>query len=73
MAVKTLKETGNELQKDFEREAELLSSFDHPNIVSFYGISTDSFDYMMIFEFMNLGDLNNFLRFDFSFMTTTPC
>ncbi|KAI1301438.1 NT-3 growth factor receptor [Halotydeus destructor] len=63
VAVKTLKEANleNALQ-DFEREAELLTNLRHPNIVTFYGISCDGEPIMMLFEYMEYGDLNNFLR-----------
>ena len=51
-----------EARKDFDREAELLSSFQHDNIVKFYGISINGDPLMMIFEYMENGDLNDFLR-----------
>ena len=50
-------------RKDFDREVELLTSFQHDNIVTFYGISVDGEPLMMIFEYMQNGDLNNFLRY----------
>ena len=63
VAIKTLKDNCLEdLRKDFDREAELLTSLHHPNIVTFYGISADTQPFMMIFEYMENGDLNNFLR-----------
>ncbi len=49
--------------RDFEREAELLTTLHHVNIVTFYGVCTDSEQLMMIFEYMENGDLNNFLRY----------
>lgn len=61
VAVKVLKHTQqDELSEAFKEEAEVLSQIDHENIVKFRGISTDPF--MMIFEYMQLGDLNSFLR-----------
>lgn len=67
VAIKTLKENSNtsevsDLKADFEREAELLSNLKHENIVTFHGISMDGVPIMMIFEYMEYGDLNNFLR-----------
>ncbi|KAI8777154.1 neurotrophin receptor LTRK 1 [Biomphalaria glabrata] len=63
VAVKTLKGNSSEsLKRDFEREAEMLSSLEHENIVTFYGVCTESDQWMMIFEFMENGDLNKFLR-----------
>lgn len=65
VAIKMLKETHGsraELQAEFSREAELLANLVHSNIVTFFGISTDGPHLMMIFEYMEYGDLNNFLR-----------
>lgn len=63
VAVKTLKDANvEEARQDFEREAELLVNLLHDNIVKFYGISLDGEPLMMIFEYMEYGDLNNFLR-----------
>lgn len=64
VAIKTLKDSHTEdAKKDFEREAELLTSLQHENIVRPYGISEDGDTRMIIFEYMENGDLNNFLRF----------
>nr|XP_042908764.1 BDNF/NT-3 growth factors receptor-like [Parasteatoda tepidariorum] len=63
VAVKTLKDSDLEDAKiDFEREAELLSNLKHNNIIKFYGVSVDGEALMMLFEYMEYGDLNNFLR-----------
>lgn len=63
VAIKMLKETQNcEFKAEFAREAEMLSSLVNANIVTFYGISLDGTNLMMIFEYMEYGDLNNFLR-----------
>ena len=63
VAIKTLKDVNSdEARKDFEREAELLMNLIHENIVKFYGISLDGDPLMMLFEYMEYGDLNNFLR-----------
>jgi len=64
VAVKTLKENhadGN--RRDFEREAELLMSLSHENIVTFYGISDDGETRMIVLEYMENGDLNSYLRY----------
>lgn len=52
----------DEAKRDFEREAELLTTLQHENIVTFHGVCTDGEPAMMIFEYMENGDLNNFLR-----------
>lgn len=65
VAIKMLKEghgSRTELRAEFSREAELLANLISPNIVTFYGISLDGANLMMIFEYMEYGDLNNFLR-----------
>lgn len=51
------------LKKDLQREAEILASFHHQNIVTFYGVCTEGEHWMMIFEFMECGDLNKYIRF----------
>ena len=48
--------------RDFNREAELLASLHHELIVAFYGISSDAQPLMMLFEYLENGDLNKFLR-----------
>ncbi|XP_022651468.1 high affinity nerve growth factor receptor-like isoform X1 [Varroa destructor] len=62
VAVKTLKDESGEEGAAFEREAELLTALRHHNIIRFFGVSTDREPYMMLFEYMQHGDLNNFLR-----------
>ncbi|KAK2154274.1 hypothetical protein LSH36_272g02041 [Paralvinella palmiformis] len=63
VAIKTLKDIGLEdTRRDFDREAELLTSLHHTNIVTFYGVCADGDPLMMVFEYMENGDLNNFLR-----------
>ncbi|CAL1533871.1 unnamed protein product [Lymnaea stagnalis] len=63
VAVKTLKGScSDSLKRDFEREAEMLATIEHANIVTFYGVCTESDQWMMIFEFMENGDLNKYLR-----------
>lgn len=63
VAIKMLKSdmTENSI-KDFKREAEVLTNMDHKNIVTFYGVCIKDDTCMMIFEYMENGDLNNYLR-----------
>ena len=61
VAVKMLKNMP-QLCTEFEREAELLSNLSHDNIVTFYGVSVDQQPFLMLFEYMRLGDLNSYLR-----------
>jgi len=63
VAVKMLKnEASIDLQADFEREANLLSEFDHPNIVKLLGVCALGKPMCLLFEYMGRGDLNEFLR-----------
>ncbi|XP_072038257.1 BDNF/NT-3 growth factors receptor-like isoform X2 [Amphiura filiformis] len=63
VAVKTLKDASvGDARKDFEREAELLAKLQHDNIVTFYGVCMDKEPFLMVFEYMENGDLNNYLR-----------
>jgi len=63
VAVKMLKEEATEdMAADFEREALILSEFDHPNIVKLYGICAVGKPMCLLFEFMGRGDLSNYLR-----------
>ena len=63
VAIKTLKQSvTEEATRDFEKEAELMAEIFHANIVSFYGICYNGENLMMVFEYMEKGDLNNFLR-----------
>ncbi|OQV23744.1 High affinity nerve growth factor receptor [Hypsibius exemplaris] len=64
VAVKTLKErVEQDTISDFEREAELLTTFQHDNIVKFFGVCIDGDkERMIVLEYMEEGDLNNYLR-----------
>lgn len=62
VAVKTLKSVGPEARQELEREVELLNNLKHKNIVSFYGVCYNSDPLLMVFEYMEHGDLNNYLR-----------
>lgn len=63
VAVKTLKEgSSSEAKEDFFKEVALMSLLQHENIVELLAVSTEEEPYGMIFEFMELGDLNQYLR-----------
>lgn len=63
VAIKMLKDNMTEdARKDFEREAGLLTNLEHKNIVTFFGVCIEDESFMMIFEYMENGDLNNYLR-----------
>ncbi|KAG5879683.1 hypothetical protein JTB14_021484 [Gonioctena quinquepunctata] len=63
VAVKMLKDdASDDMQDDFEKEACLLSEFDHPNIVKLLGVCAVGRPMCLLFEFMGKGDLNEFLR-----------
>ena len=63
VAVKTLKEdAGSEVISSFIDEAKLMFDFDHPNILTIFGVCVSGFPYLMVFEYMDEGDLTQFLR-----------
>ena len=63
VAVKTLKEgSSTETKEDFFKEVALMSLLHHDNIVELLAVSTEEEPYGMIFEFMEHGDLNQYLR-----------
>lgn len=63
VAVKTLKEgSSTETKEDFFKEVALMSLLHHNNIVELLAVSTEEEPYGMIFEFMEHGDLNQYLR-----------
>ncbi|XP_042145354.1 inactive tyrosine-protein kinase transmembrane receptor ROR1 isoform X2 [Ixodes scapularis] len=62
VAIKTLKENAAmKTQQDFQREAELMSDLQHPNIVCLLGVCTKEEPLCMLFEYMPHGDLHEFL------------
>ena len=62
-AIKTLREgTSAEGMKNFLHEAKLACQFDHENIIKLYGICMSEGFYCLVFEYMDLGDLNEYLR-----------
>ncbi len=63
VAIKVMKEgASSQTKKEFFREASLMHTFDHPNIVKLLGVCISQEPLCMVFEFMELGDLNQFLR-----------
>ncbi|XP_033728267.1 BDNF/NT-3 growth factors receptor-like isoform X2 [Pecten maximus] len=65
VAVKVLKDgVSNEVKDDFEREVEIMSAFDHDNILKLLGVVTKGLEGTpyMIFEYMLHGDLAELLR-----------
>ncbi|KAJ8320327.1 hypothetical protein KUTeg_001914 [Tegillarca granosa] len=65
VAVKVLKEgVSNEVREDFQREVEIMSAFDHDNILKLLGVITRVIEETpyMIFEYMSHGDLAEMLR-----------
>ena len=63
VAIKVMKEgASSQVKKEFFREASLMNTFDHPNILRLLGVCIRQEPFCMIFEYMELGDLNHFLR-----------
>ena len=63
VAVKVLKEGANDqTKKDFFREAALMHEFNHPNILKLLGVCIEQEPFCMLFEYMEFGDLNGYLR-----------
>ena len=63
VAVKVLREEATEEQvANFEREATLMASFDHPNVVRLLGVCAIGRPMCLLVEYMGRGDLNSFLR-----------
>lgn len=61
-AMKVLKFVTTEKLEDLEREVQIMSSLNHPNVVKFFGISFKSGTLALLFECMEHGDLVNYLR-----------
>ena len=63
VAIKVLKEnSGKDAKDDFIKEALHMSQFNHPNILKLLGVCFKKEPFCLIFEYMDLGDLNNYLR-----------
>uniref|UniRef100_A0AC35UHA7 Tyrosine-protein kinase n=1 Tax=Rhabditophanes sp. KR3021 TaxID=114890 RepID=A0AC35UHA7_9BILA len=61
VAVKTLKEETMPLH-EFLAEAEIMKNLNHPNLISLIGVCTREAPYFIITEFMNKGNLLDYLR-----------
>ncbi|XP_029889715.1 inactive tyrosine-protein kinase transmembrane receptor ROR1 isoform X2 [Aquila chrysaetos chrysaetos] len=62
VAIKTLKDFNNPQQwAEFQQEASLMAELHHPNIVCLLGVVTQEQPVCMLFEYMNQGDLHEFL------------
>ena len=57
-----LKITNQDTVENFEFETQLLMTMAHDNIIKFIGTCIDECPRKMIFEFMENGDLNQYLR-----------
>ena len=64
VAVKTIKskDDSDKSIEEFVREAKIVHQFNHPNVVEFYGVCMDELPYYMVFEYMNQGDLCQYIR-----------
>ena len=62
VAVKTLKDDSSEALADFVKEAKLMFSLDHPNILKIHAVAMSDLPYYMITEYMDQGDLAQYLR-----------
>lgn len=63
VAVKVLKEGATSLtKKEFFREAALMKTFNNPHILKLLGVCIEQEPLCMIFEYMEWGDMNRFLR-----------
>ncbi|KAL7644489.1 UNVERIFIED_CONTAM: hypothetical protein RMT77_005321 [Armadillidium vulgare] len=62
VAIKTMKSLGIEAQREIKREAEMMNKLKHDKIITFFGLSQENGTLFMLFEYMELGDLNHYLR-----------
>jgi HAMP domain-containing protein len=63
VAVKVLREgAGAKEQGDFLGEAELVSKFEHENVLGFVGVCVEQEPWMTVLEYAPYGDLRTFLR-----------
>lgn len=62
VAIKTLKDvSGAQQRSEFQQEASVLAELQHPNVVSLVGVVTQEQPICMLFQFLPLGDLHDFL------------
>jgi serine/threonine protein kinase len=52
----------DEFLREFAREAKIMKSLRHPNVIQFLGACTDPPDICIITEYMNLGSLYNLIH-----------
>ncbi|MGH0124226.1 UNVERIFIED_CONTAM: hypothetical protein FKN15_024655 [Acipenser sinensis] len=63
VAIKTLKDYSSpQLWGEFQQEASLMSELHHHNIVCLLGVVTQEQPICMLFEFLNQGDLHEYLQ-----------
>ncbi|XP_054146361.1 inactive tyrosine-protein kinase 7 isoform X3 [Melozone crissalis] len=60
--VKSLQTRDEQLQLDFRREAEMFGKLNHPNVVRLLGLCREAEPHYMVLEYVDLGDLKQFLR-----------
>ncbi|KAG7462822.1 hypothetical protein MATL_G00188820 [Megalops atlanticus] len=60
--VKSLQTRDEQLQLDFRREFEMFGKLNHTNVVRLLGLSREAEPHYMILEYVDLGDLKQFLR-----------
>ncbi|XP_063774816.1 inactive tyrosine-protein kinase 7 [Pseudophryne corroboree] len=60
--VKTLQTRDEQLQMDFRRELDMFSKLNHNNVVRLLGQCREAEPHYMILEYVDLGDLKQFLR-----------
>ncbi|KAG5266528.1 hypothetical protein AALO_G00233120 [Alosa alosa] len=60
--VKSLQARDEHLQQEFRREADMFAKLSHPNVVRLLGLCRDADPHYIILEYVDLGDLKQFLR-----------
>uniref|UniRef100_A0A8U8CGQ6 Protein tyrosine kinase 7 (inactive) n=1 Tax=Geospiza parvula TaxID=87175 RepID=A0A8U8CGQ6_GEOPR len=60
--VKSLQTRDEQLQLDFRREAEMFGKLNHANVVRLLGLCREAEPHYMVLEYVDLGDLKQFLR-----------
>ncbi|KAJ8285013.1 hypothetical protein COCON_G00038630 [Conger conger] len=60
--VKSLQTRDEQLQLDFRREFEMFAKLSHANVVRLLGLCREAEPHYMILEYVDLGDLKQFLR-----------
>lgn len=60
--VKSLQSRDEQQQLDFRRELEMFGKLSHPNVVRLLGLCREAEPHYMVLEYVDLGDLKQFLR-----------